>query len=70
MDEAERRIAEKERLLLDLVESDPIFSIFTVVSVDGPAGEGRKFVLVRREDGAGIQMPEPGTEWLSWLEPM
>jgi hypothetical protein len=59
MNEAERRIAENERLLLELVENDPVFSVFTVVSVDGPPGEGRKFVLVRRQDGAGIQMLEP-----------
>jgi hypothetical protein len=62
MNEAERRIAEHEAMIRELVENDPLFSIFTVVEVDGERREGRKFVLVRKEDGSGIQMPEPGSE--------
>jgi hypothetical protein len=63
MSEAERRIAEHERMIRDLVENDPLFSIFMVVEVEGPRDDGRRFVLVKREDGAGIQMPEPGGEF-------
>ena len=63
MSEAERRIAEHERLMRELVDNDPLFSVFMLVEVDAADGrEGRRLVLVRREDGAGIQMPEPGTE--------
>jgi hypothetical protein len=62
MNEAERRIAEHESMIRDLVENDPLFSIFTVVEVDaGERNGGRKFVLVRKEVGSGIQMPEPGS---------
>ena len=62
MSEAERRIAEHERLMQELVENDPLFSVFTLVEVDaGEGAEGRRFLLIKREDGAGIQMPEPGT---------
>ncbi len=62
MTEAERRITEHECMIRDLVENDPLFSIFTVVEIDGPVHDGRRFVLVKREEGAGIQMPEPGAE--------
>ena len=63
MSEAERRAAEQERLVRELVENDPLFSVFVLVEVDaGELGKERKLVLVRREDGAGIQMPEPGTQ--------
>jgi hypothetical protein len=63
MSEAERRAADQERLMRELVENDPLFSLFVVVEVDaGETGDSRKFVLVKREDGAGIQMPEPGTQ--------
>jgi hypothetical protein len=63
MSEAQRRIAEHEALMRELVDNDPLFKVFTVVEA-GPSGrrEGRRFVLVKREDGAGIQMPEPGAE--------
>jgi hypothetical protein len=60
MNEAERRIAEHDTMIRELVENDPLFSVFTVVGVD--TGNGRRLVLVNREEGAGIQMPEPGTE--------
>jgi hypothetical protein len=61
MSEAERRIAEHEALMRELVENDPLFSVFTIVEVEqGDRPDGRRFVLVKREDGAGIQMPEPG----------
>jgi hypothetical protein len=59
MNEAERRIAEHDTMIRDLVENDPLFSVFTVVEVD--TGSGRRLVLVKREEGAGIQMPEPGS---------
>ena len=59
MNEAERRIAEHEDMIRGLVENDPLFAIFTVVEVDGERNDGRRFVLVKREDGSGIQMPEP-----------
>jgi hypothetical protein len=62
MTEAKRRITEHECMIRDLVENDPLFSIFTVVEIDTPRGDGRRFLLVKREDGAGIQMPEPGAE--------
>ena len=62
MSEAERRIAEHERLMRELVDNDPLFSVFMLVEVDATDSGGRRLVLVRREDGAGIQMPEPGTE--------
>ena len=63
MSEAERRIAEHERLMQELVENDPLFAIFTVVEVDAGEGlDGRRLLLVKKEDGAGIQMPEPGAE--------
>ena len=61
MSEAERRAAENERLIRELVENDPLFGVFTLVEVDVGDAE-RRFVLVKREDGAGIQMPEPGGE--------
>jgi hypothetical protein len=63
MSEGERRAAEQECFIRELVENDPFFSIFLLVEVDGgERGEGRRLVLVKRKDGAGIQMPEPGTE--------
>jgi hypothetical protein len=63
MSEAERRIAEHERLMRELVEDDPLFSVFMLVEVDAVEGrDGRRLVLVKKEDGAGIQMPEPGME--------
>ena len=62
MSEAERRIAEHERLMRELVDNDPLFSVFMLVEVDATDSGGRRLVLVRREDGAGIQMPEPGTQ--------
>jgi hypothetical protein len=63
MSEAERRAAEQERFIRELIENDPLFSVFLLVEVNGgERGEGRRLVLVKREDGAGIQMPEPGTE--------
>ena len=58
MNEAERRIAEHDSMIRDLVENDPLFHIFTDVEED--TGDGRRLVLVKREDG-GIQMPEPGS---------
>jgi hypothetical protein len=61
MNEAERRIVEHEIMIRELVENDPLFSIFTVVEVDSKTRDGRRFVLVRRQDGSGIQMPEPGS---------
>ena len=62
MNEAERRIAEHEDMIRDLVENDPLFSVFMVVEVNADEeNDGRKFILVRKEDGAGIQMPEPGS---------
>jgi hypothetical protein len=63
MSEAERRIAEQERLMRELVENDPLFDVFMVVEVNaGERADGRRLMLVKKEDGAGIQMPEPGTE--------
>lgn len=63
MSEAERRAAEHERSMRELVENDPLFSVFMLVEVEsGASRDGRKFVLVKREDGAGIQMPEPRVE--------
>jgi hypothetical protein len=62
MSEAERRIAEHQREMQDLIDKDPLFKDFTLVDV-GEAGEWPKLVLVRKEYvGAGIQMPEPATE--------
>jgi len=61
MNEAERRIVEHEIMIRELVENDPLFSIFTVVEVDSETSDGRRFVLVRKQDGSGIQMPEPGS---------
>ena len=62
MNEAERRIAEHEDMIRDLVENDPLFSVFMVVEVKADEeNDGRRFILVRKEDGAGIQMPEPGS---------
>jgi hypothetical protein len=62
MSEAERRIAEHQRQMQDLIDNDPLFKDFTLVDV-GEAGEWPKLVLVRKEhEGAGIQMPEPATE--------
>jgi hypothetical protein len=61
MNEADRRIVEHEIMIRELVENDPLFSIFTVVEVDSETSDGRRFVLVRRQDGSGIQMPEPGS---------
>jgi hypothetical protein len=60
MSEADRRIAEHDDMIRNLVENDPLFSVFTVIEMD--TGDGRRFVLVKREDGAGIQMPEPGSQ--------
>jgi hypothetical protein len=54
MNEAERRIAEHDSMIRDLVENDPLFHLFTNVEED--TGDA----LVKREDG-GIQMPEPGS---------
>jgi hypothetical protein len=63
MSKAERRAAEQERLMRELVENDPLFSVFVLVEVDaGELGKERRLVLVKKVDGAGIQMPEPGTE--------
>lgn len=62
MSEAERRIAEHQREMQDLIDTDPLFKDFTLVDV-GQAGEWPRLVLVRKEhEGAGIQMPEPATE--------
>jgi hypothetical protein len=61
MNEAERRIAEHEEMIRELVENDPLFAVFTVVAVEGERDDGRKFVLVKKEEGSGIQMPEPGS---------
>jgi hypothetical protein len=58
MNEAERRIAEHDDMIRDLVENDPLFQIFTVVETD--TLHGRRLILMKRDDGAGIQMPEPG----------
>jgi hypothetical protein len=58
MSEAERRTVEQEDIIRELVENDPLFSIFTVV--EEVTSQGPRLVLVKREDGAGIQMPEPG----------
>jgi hypothetical protein len=61
MSEAQRRLTEQERLIRELVDNDPLFSTFTAVLINDPgSNDGQKLVLVRREDGAGIQMPEPG----------
>jgi hypothetical protein len=62
MTEAEQRLTEHECMIRDLVENDPLFSVFTVVEIDGPVRDGRRFLLVRKEEGSGIQMPEPGGE--------
>ena len=59
MNEAERRIAEHDNMIRDLVENDPLFQIFTVVETE--TSEGRRLILTKREEGAGIQMPEPGS---------
>jgi hypothetical protein len=59
MNEAERRIAEHDQMIRDLVENDPLFQIFTVVEEE--TQKGRRLILVKRDDGAGIQMPEPGS---------
>jgi hypothetical protein len=59
MNEAERRIAEHDEMIRDLVENDPLFHIFTVVEEE--TQKGRRLILVKRADGAGIQMPEPGS---------
>jgi hypothetical protein len=60
MSEAKRRIAEHERLMRELIENDPLFSVFVLVEIDAADGRGgRRLVLVKREDGVGIQMPEP-----------
>jgi len=61
MSEAEQRIVEHERLMRELVENDPLFSVFMLVEVDG-GRDGRRHMLVKKEDGASIQMPEPGVE--------
>jgi hypothetical protein len=57
MNEAERRIAEHDDMIRDLVENDPLFSNFTVIEAE--TTHGRRLVLVKREEGSGIQMPEP-----------
>jgi hypothetical protein len=63
MNEAEQRIAEYERRMRELVENDPLFGIFMLVDVDADdRPDGRKFVIARKEGGAGIRMPEPGME--------
>jgi hypothetical protein len=59
MNEADRRTAEHDDLIRELVENDPLFAIFTVVEAD--TQKGRRLILVKRDDGAGIQMPEPGS---------
>jgi hypothetical protein len=47
----------------ELVENDPLFSIFMLVDVDADdRPDGRKFVIARKEDGARIRMPDPGME--------
>jgi hypothetical protein len=59
MAEVDRRIAEHERQMRDLIERDPLFSRFELKDVAKP-GEWPKLVLVRKEhEGSGIQMPEP-----------
>jgi hypothetical protein len=62
MSEAERRIAEHQRAMRELIDKDPLFRDFTLADIGRP-GEWPKLVLVRKErDGAGIQMPEPADE--------
>jgi hypothetical protein len=62
MNEAQRRLTDQERLIHELVDNDPLFSTFTAVLTNDPISGAQMLVLVRKEDGAGIQMPEPGTE--------
>jgi hypothetical protein len=62
MSEAERRIAEHQRAMRELIDNDPLFKDFMLVDVGQP-GEWPRLVLVRKEhEGAGIQMPEPANE--------
>jgi hypothetical protein len=62
MSEADRRIAEHQREMQGLIDTDPLFKDFTLIDLAQP-GEWPKLVLVRKEyEGAGIQMPEPATE--------
>ncbi|HEY4927017.1 MAG TPA: hypothetical protein VII20_21625 [Roseiarcus sp.] len=62
MSEAQKRIAEHERAMRELIDRDPLFRDFMLVDVGLP-GEWPKLVLVRKEHvGAGIQMPEPANE--------
>jgi hypothetical protein len=46
MNEAERRIAEHDDMIRDLVENDPLFSNFTVIEAE--TTHGRRLVLVKR----------------------
>jgi hypothetical protein len=62
MNQAERFGVENHgRMLMELVENDPLFKDFSLVEIDvGLPNEWPAFVLVKKEaDGAGIQMPEP-----------
>jgi hypothetical protein len=62
MNEAERRLAEHQRAMRELIDTDPLFKDFMLADVGQP-GEWPKLVLVRKEqEGAGIQMPEPANE--------
>jgi hypothetical protein len=62
MSEAQKRIAEHERAMRELIDRDPLFRDFMLVDVGLP-GEWPKLVLVRKEHvGASIQMPEPANE--------
>jgi hypothetical protein len=62
MSEAERRIAEHQRAMRELIDTDPLFRDFMLVDVGRP-GEWPRLVLVRKQhEGAGIQMPEPANE--------
>ena len=62
MSEADRRIAEHQREMQGLIDTDPLFKDFTLIDLAQPS-EWPKLVLVRKEyEGAGIQMPEPATE--------
>jgi hypothetical protein len=58
MNEAEQRIAEYERRMRELVENDPLFSIFMLADVDADdRRDGRKFVIARKEGGQGSGCP-------------
>jgi hypothetical protein len=59
MDDTDRKIAEHDDMIRDLVANDPLFKVFAVVEED--TQKGRRFILVKRESGAGIQIPDPGS---------